>query len=98
MSEYKIEVQNGSGIAGEAGIVSEILEAEGFSEIETANADSYEYKQTEVKLKEETSEKVYEVVERALNSDYSIVKSDEVLSSDSDFDVIIIVGERLESG
>lgn len=95
LADYNVQVQNGSGIAGEADEVSYILLAEGFSGIETANADSYDYEDTEVKLKKGVSSKLFEEIERALNSDYSIASEAGVIDTTSDFDVIVIVGERL---
>lgn len=96
LSDYALQVQNGSGIAGEADLVAEILLAEGFEEIDTANADNYDYVETEVRLTESVSQKLYEEIERALNSDYLIASEAGVIDTTSDFDVIVIVGERLQ--
>jgi hypothetical protein len=95
LSEFTVQIQNGTGVAGEANYVSDILLAEGFTDLASANAESYDYADTEVSLKEFVSEKVYDNIERALNSDYSIVKSDEVLSGESEFDVLIIIGTKI---
>ena len=94
LSKYKLQVLNGSGIAGQAGAVDELLQAEGFAESDMDNADSYDYQDTEIQLKSGTPKEVYDSIERALNSDYQVVKGD-ALDKDSNFDVIVIVGQKL---
>jgi hypothetical protein len=94
LSQYDIEIQNGSGVPGEAGVVDEILQEEGFNQADTANADSYDYQTTEVRLKEGTPKDVYEAIEEALNSDYDVELGD-TLDDDSDQDIVIIVGAQI---
>ncbi|MBU1256703.1 LytR C-terminal domain-containing protein [Patescibacteria group bacterium] len=94
LTEYTLQIQNGSGTAGQAGAVDEILQAEGFNEADTTNADSYDYQDTEVQLKADTPKAVYDTIERALNSDYD-VKLGDALEEDSEFDVVIIVGQKI---
>lgn len=91
---YRVQVLNGSGQAGEAGVVEEILLAEGFSDIDLGNADSYDYVSTEVQLAEDTPSQVYAEIERALNSDYVLSLSADRLNSNSEYDVLIIVGSE----
>jgi hypothetical protein len=95
LSAYSIQILNGSGVAGEAGAVEEILIAEGFENITTGDADSYDYTDTQVQMKKDTSEKVFEAIERALNSDYPIVRPDETLTENADYDTVIILGEKI---
>jgi hypothetical protein len=95
LADYKIQVQNGSGTAGEAQVVSEILAAQGFSDIESSNADSYDYVDTEVRVKSNLDERVYSAIDKALNSDYTVNLSEVNLDEDSEFDAIVIVGERI---
>jgi len=94
LSKYTLQIQNGSGTAGQAGAVDELLQAEGFNEADTTNADSYDYQDTEVQLKADTPKAVYDTIERALNSDYD-VKLGDALEEDSEFDVIIVVGQKI---
>jgi len=96
LSNYSLQVQNGSGTAGVADVVAQTLTSEGFKNIETSNADSYTYQKTEVGLKKSTPLKAFEIIERALNSDYEVVQSEENLAEDSTFDAVIIVGKKLE--
>lgn len=94
LAGVRVQIQNGSGLTGEAGVVSETLGFEGFSNISTGTADNFNYQNTEVRLKEGTSDEIYSAVERALNSDYTVVRSGDLVPGDSEFDVIIIVGVR----
>lgn len=93
LDTYSVNVLNGSGIAGEAGKVSTALEAEGFENIDTGNASSYDYIETEVSLKEEVPTTVYDAIKNALEDTYIITKGDE-LDEDSEFDIEIIVGSK----
>ncbi|KKQ51851.1 hypothetical protein A2865_04485 [Candidatus Woesebacteria bacterium RIFCSPHIGHO2_01_FULL_39_17] len=95
-SEYKVQVQNGSGVIGEADVVAEILTSEGFKNIETGNADSYTYQKTEIRVKKDTPDEVFETINKALNSDYEVILSDERLADTLPFDAIIIIGKRIE--
>jgi len=65
LSDYSVQILNGSGLAGEAGFVEKILATEGFDKIDTGNADSYDYTDTQVELKENTPETVFETIDRA---------------------------------
>ncbi|MCH7641380.1 LytR C-terminal domain-containing protein [Patescibacteria group bacterium] len=94
LSEYLVSVLNGSGIPGEAGAVEDLLTEAGFESIETGNADSYDYKQTEVSLKEEVPSGVFKSIEDALGDTYNVVLSETSLSEDSTSDVIVNVGTR----
>lgn len=93
VSEYSIQVLNGSGVAGEATRVVDILKAEGFTTLEIDNADSYIYTNTQVQMKKSVPKGIFTIVERALNSEYSVEKT-EALTTDAKYDLIIVVGER----
>jgi hypothetical protein len=94
LSNYSVNILNGSGIAGEAGRASSLLEELGFSELDTGNADSYEYTTTVISLKKEVPDGVYEKIKESLSTDYIVEKSDEALEEDSTYDVVITVGSR----
>ena len=89
-SEIQIQILNGSGIPGEAGKVAEILEAADFTNIDTGNASSFDYTDTEVSVKPGNSS-LYNLIKSTLSDDYSIAEGDE-LDEDSDYHVKIIVG------
>ncbi|MFH2061923.1 MAG: LytR C-terminal domain-containing protein, partial [Candidatus Beckwithbacteria bacterium] len=92
LSEYKVQVLNGTGGKGVAGAVKDILEAEGFENVEADNADELDHTKTTIQLKADTPETVWEAIKKVLDSDYDVVKSNEFLSEESDYDVIITVG------
>lgn len=90
LSDLKVLILNGSGIKGEAGKVEELLKKAGFEKTETGNADSYNYQDTSVFLKEGLPDSVYEKISQSLAS-YSLKK--ENLETNSAYDIKIIVGK-----
>lgn len=92
-SNYTIAVQNGSGIAGSATKVADLLEAEGFKIAETSNADRFDYTQTEVFVKDKADSRLFEEINRALNSDYQLQLATDPLTDNLDYDALVIVGE-----
>ena len=94
LSKYKVQVLNGSGIKGIASKTSNLLEEAGFKDIDTGNADSYNYTKTEVSFKDSVESDVFKSIEDAL-TDYTIEKSDD-LKDTSDYDIVIIVGQPKE--
>lgn len=91
-SQYSLQVLNGSGVSGEAATVGGILEEEGFTEISTGNAPTFDYTDTQVQLKEDTPEQVFEAIRKAL-TEYTVVKGD-ILEEDSEYDAVVIAGTR----
>lgn len=94
LADYSLSVLNGSGIPGEAGKVEGLLEEADFENIETGNAESYDYEQTEVSCKAETPDNVYTAIEEALGGEYDVIKSETILDEDATYDIIIIIGTR----
>lgn len=97
LNDYSFNILNGSGTAGEAGRVNDLLEKSEFPKADTGNASSYDFTTTIVKVKEETPDAVYEKIKEALSETYIVEKSDEVLEESSSYDVVITVGARKES-
>jgi hypothetical protein len=93
LDSLKVNILNGSGIPGEAGKVQALLEEGGFADFETGNAESYDYTITEVTLKEGVSSAAFDAVKEALE-EYNVVKQEDALDQDSEFDVEIIVGTK----
>ncbi len=94
-STYKIEVLNGTGIAGEAQNAAELLEGAGFSDITTSNALSYDYKKTVVEVKDAVPEKAIEELINALSQDYNVATASSTLK-ESTYDIRITTGIRLD--
>lgn len=91
LSVIAVQILNGSGKAGEAAKVRDLLQAGGFKTFTLSNADSYDYTDTEVQLKPGTPQSVFEAVEKSL-ANYTVVEKEE-LGVDNDFDVVITVGQ-----
>lgn len=96
LANLKVQILNGSGVAGEASYVSEKLVSLGFDQenIETDNADSYEYVETLVSTKETLPESIYDQIKEALSDDYVVNMNEEFLPNSSDFDIELIVGKK----
>jgi len=93
-SLYAINILNGSGMPGEAGKVSDLLESLGFEDINTGNADSYDYIETEISLKEDSPEGLYDLVKETLEDSYIVSRSKTDLDEKSTYDVVVIVGSK----
>lgn len=92
LSEYSVSVLNGSGIPGEAGNVAEVLIEAGFDEPDTGNAESYDYASTQISLKADIPESVFDTISNALSSSYDVSSVPAELDDDSTYDIIVIVG------
>lgn len=90
---FSIQVLNGSGTEGEASYASDLLTQIGFENIETGNATSSAFVETEVRINEGTPQLVYEKINEALGETYILASSSASLDN---FDVIVTVGERKE--
>ena len=97
LKDYQLNVINGSGVAGEAGNVSGLLQTAGFSKIDSGNAETYNFTTTVVELKEEVPSGVYEKIEEALSEDYVVGKSEDNLDESSTYDIVITVGSKKKS-
>jgi len=93
LDSLKVNILNGSGIPGEAGKVQALLEEGGFADFETGNAENYNYTITEVTLKKGVSSAAFDAVKEALD-EYNVVKQEDSLDEDSEFDVEIVTGTR----
>lgn len=86
-----IQVQNGSGTEGVAGKMQTALQDSGYDSVETGNADNFDYTGAVIKAKDSvlaTAKKI-----KTQLTDYTFDAEIAVLSEDSDFDIIIIVGK-----
>ena len=90
LTEYTVQVLNGSGIPGEAGKVEALLVKAGFVDIETGNAKSYDYTETEVSVKEDVPSSIVDGVLDALDS-YTTSEG-QTLDDGNEFDIVVIIG------
>lgn len=91
-TDLTASVENGTGIAKEASYLQEKLEVLGFKDVETGNADSTDYENTEVIFSKNVKENVIEELTSELEKVYQDVKTK--TGSTGDFDVVIITGLR----
>ncbi len=89
VSEYEVEVLNGSGISGEAGRAKTILENGEFIVESTGNADSYDYKETEISINGDVPEEVIDQLKEVLAEEYAL--SDEVAEDEEQTAAIVII-------
>ena len=88
----KIKVLNGSGTAGVASTLAEELEDLGYKDVETGNADNYNYEDITIQTKED-KEDYGDLVKKDLEDNYIVSIDSEALDEDDEFDVIVIFGK-----
>lgn len=93
LEDVKVQVLNGSGIKGQAGKISDLLEQAGFKAIATGNATKFDYEDIEVSYKSDVKS-LSKIVEKALD-DYT-VNEGEALKDTSKYDIVVIVGKKSE--
>lgn len=91
-AEIKIKVLNGTGIAGEAGILKDKLTAAGFADVQAGNASRQNYTDAQVSFASSVPEEIRSELVALLNSLYTSV--DEKSGVGTGFDVEIITGLR----
>lgn len=88
-----IKVENGTGIAGEAGFLQDILTDLGYTKIEVGNADSQDNTATQITFSADLAQSVIDEITDKLSSVYETVKTN-TSSSQTSSDVIIVTGLR----
>lgn len=91
LSDYKIKVLNGSGIAGEAGRVKTLLETAGFVVESTANAETYDFTKTIVSAGSKVVPGFVSKLQDELGKKYTIGSAG---SLGEDMEVEIVVGSE----
>jgi len=89
--ELKIQVLNGSGVAGAAGKAADFLEGLGYKDIDVGNADKSSYQETVLSIKEEKNN-YKELLVKDLEEEYELSDEIETLESTSSYDVVITLG------
>ncbi len=90
--DLNIQVLNGSGTVGVAGDVKSYLAGKGYKNLETGNADNFDYTGVTVQIKSSQS-KFLSDIQDDLSAKYTLASGSGTLSANSDFDVAIIVGK-----
>jgi len=91
--DLKLQILNGQGIAGIAGEAKNYLESLGYKEIEVDNADSFDFEETEVSIKK-AKENYFDLLKEDLSAKYVTAEKAEILDPESEFDVIVVIGEK----
>lgn len=97
LSEYKIQILNGSGIDGEAEFAKSVLEKEGFMIESFSLAERSDYERTEIKIKKHLPEELFNRIDRVLDNYYEIENQSTVLDDTSQYDAVIIIPKRIDN-
>lgn len=91
--DLKIEILNGSGTPGAAGVAQKYLEDLGYQIAKTGNAKSYTYKETEISIKEE-KRPYLEMLVKDLEKKYMVATGSSFLGKENEFDAVVIIGKK----
>lgn len=91
-AKVQIQVQNGTGIAGEAAFLQTQLKNLGYTDVKVGNADSQNATSTQVVFAKTLDASVVAEITKQLNSLYATVSTS--TSSSATFDVVITTGLR----
>lgn len=92
LSKYQIRVLNGSGIAGQAGKVQDILTSAGFKVSGTGNAGSYDFTDTVLQVRTNIDQAFVTKLSETLSKTYSVDPKTQSLPPGETSDVVVIVG------
>lgn len=92
-AKLKVKVLNGEGTPGKAGEVATYLKARGYSDIVTANADSFDFKETVVRIQKDKKESLSGLVLADL-ADATVISPAKVeaLEATETADIVIVMG------
>jgi hypothetical protein len=93
LTQYEIEVLNGSGVGGEASKQKTVLETAGFTVSSIGNADNSDYTNTIIKAKTEVSKAFLDKLTNVLENNLT-VGAVETLSGDSSVPIVVIIGTQ----
>lgn len=93
----KIQVQNGTGTPGQAGVVVKALTDAGYlaDNIKTANADKFDNSATSITAKDSYDEIVTDIKDSLKSTFDKITVVSPNLDATSDFDVVIVTGGKI---
>lgn len=93
LSQYSIQILNGTGTPGQAGQAKKLLLEAGFEKIQVGNAPTYDYQQTQVSLHPTAPSQLFQTLQDTLQDSFSATLSSQ-LDSSSDFDAVITTGQQ----
>jgi hypothetical protein len=89
--DFKVEIQNGSGVVGVGSKLSARLEAEGFVVGDVGNADNYNYTNAVLMAKAGTPKAIKEALQKIL---VDPAWEEEILPETSPYDLVIVIGKE----
>lgn len=95
LEAYEIEVQNGSGIAGEGARVKEILEKAGFKVGAVGNAATSDYTKTIITVNDKIEDEFIDELTKILEERGAVGKV-EKFATGQDGEVLVIVGSKTD--
>jgi len=93
----KIQIQNGTGTPGQAGLVVKALEDAGYSSdnIKTGNADKFDNSITSITAKDNYEEIVTDIKDSLKSTFDKITVVSPNLDKDNEFDIVIVTGGKI---
>lgn len=92
-SQLKIQVLNGTGVAGVAAKVKDALTTAGYADVVTGNAPAYEYESTVIMAKP-AAQSAVESLKTVLAKTYKVDSQKNDLDATSPYDVVVIIGKN----
>ena len=92
-SVIKLQVLNGSGVAGLAGKAKTYLEGLGYKDIVVGNASVSNLTETTISLKADKKD-LLETIKTDLSKNYKVAEETETLSASSKYDFVITLGSK----
>ncbi|MBI4079287.1 MAG: LytR C-terminal domain-containing protein [Candidatus Levybacteria bacterium] len=92
-SLLSVEVQNGSGKAGAASAVSDLLKGLGYKVTSVGNADSFDYENTVIQVASGKSTYL-DLLKKDLSVSYTIGTASATLTASTSADAVVIVGKE----
>ncbi len=87
-----VNIQNGSGIAGEGGKMSEYLTDEGFKVGTVGNASSFDHDETIIQAKSTVEQALIDALTKSLSAKYKMGTSTKLTTGSND--IIVIIGSE----
>lgn len=92
-SDLKVQVLNGSGVAGAGSKMKDFLSGKGWTVADVGNANSFDYQQTVIYVK--SGKEVYlSLLKNDLKDTYSVGTASATLATDVSFDAQVVVGQQ----
>lgn len=93
IADYKMSILNGSGKAGVATQLSDVLKEKGYDVTNTGNADRNDYEKSEIRYKSSVPKDLKKTLDKDLENLYNFIIGDTLEDSDTS-DIVIIVGKE----